>query len=70
MAQHPDVIITGSGITGLATAYELAKKGLRVTVLEAGDSIGSGGSASNGGGIRLSGRDVKEFPLAMYAEKK
>ena len=27
-----DVIVIGSGIVGSATAYELAKRGLRVTV--------------------------------------
>jgi glycine/D-amino acid oxidase-like deaminating enzyme len=29
-----DVIVIGAGIIGLATAYELAKRGLQVTVVE------------------------------------
>ena len=30
---------------------------------------GNGGSARNGGGVRQSGRDPRELPLAMYAVK-
>lgn len=31
------------------------------------DHIGNGGSSRNGGGVRQSGRDPRELPLAMYA---
>lgn len=62
-----EVIIIGGGIIGCATAYQLAKKGVSVIVLEADDSIGNGGSSRNGGGVRQSGRDPRELPLAMYA---
>lgn len=63
-----EVIIIGGGVVGCATAYYLAKKGVRdVTVLEASKSIGHGGSSRNGGGVRQSGRDVRELPYAMYA---
>ena len=51
-----------------ATAYYLAKKGVKdVVVLEADKSIGHGGSSRNGGGVRQSGRDMRELPYAMYA---
>ena len=30
----PDVIVVGAGAIGAATAYELARRGARVTVLE------------------------------------
>ena len=36
----PHVVIIGGGFTGLGAAYELVKKGMRVTVLEAAESIG------------------------------
>ncbi|MFZ5633221.1 MAG: NAD(P)/FAD-dependent oxidoreductase [Bacillota bacterium] len=41
----PDVVIVGGGIVGACTAYFLAKKGVRVTVVEAGD-IAAGASGS------------------------
>lgn len=34
---HPDVLIVGGGVVGCAAAYELAKAGLRVTVIERGE---------------------------------
>ncbi len=61
-----DVIIVGSGIIGNAAAYYLAKKGYSVIVLDKNDVIGDGGSSRNGGGVRQSGRDVRELPIAMY----
>lgn len=61
-----EVIIIGGGIIGNATAYYLAKLGVDVLVLEGSDHIGNGGSSRNGGGVRQSGRDVRELPLVMY----
>ncbi|MBC3888590.1 FAD-dependent oxidoreductase [Acetobacterium paludosum] len=69
MSKHTDIIIIGGGIIGNATAYYLAKKGLSVTVLEASKDIGIGGSSRNGGGVRQSGRDTRELPLAMWGIK-
>ncbi len=66
MNTSADVIIVGGGIIGCATAYYLAKKGKTVIVLEKGLVIGYGGSSRNGGGVRQSGRDKRELPLAMY----
>ncbi|MCD7826219.1 MAG: FAD-binding oxidoreductase [Clostridiaceae bacterium] len=68
MKQTADVIIIGGGVVGCAAAYYMAKQGIRdVVVLEADKSIGHGGSSRNGGGVRQSGRDVRELPYAMYA---
>ena len=63
-----DVIVIGGGVVGCATAYYLAKSGNNnVIVLEANESVGHGGSSRNGGGVRQSGRDVRELPYAIYA---
>lgn len=65
--QTADIIIIGGGINGCAAAYYLAKQGEKdVIVLEADKSIGHGGSSRNAGGVRQSGRDVRELPYAMY----
>ena len=69
MNNHADVIIIGGGIIGNATAYYLAKKGCSVLVLDKNESVGDGGSSRNGGGVRQSGRDKRELPLAMYGVK-
>ena len=61
-----DVIVVGSGIAGNSTAYFCAKKGLSVIVLDQ-DIIANGASCRNGGGVRASGRDAREIPLAKYA---
>ncbi len=60
-----EAVIIGGGIIGCATAYYLAKAGVSVTVLEK-SQIGEGGSSRNGGGVRQSGRDPRELPIAMY----
>ena len=66
MSNCADVVIIGGGVIGCATAYYLAKSGSSVIVLEGSDHIGDGGSSRNGGGVRQSGRDPRELPLAMY----
>jgi sarcosine oxidase subunit beta len=67
MIQSADIIIIGSGIMGNSAAYHLSKQGYSVLVLEKSRNIGNGGSSRNGGGVRQSGRDPRELPLAMYA---
>jgi sarcosine oxidase subunit beta len=69
MKRSADVIIIGGGIIGCSTAYYLAKKGRSVIVLEKSKVMGYGGSSRNGGGVRQSGRDKRELPLAMYGVK-
>lgn len=70
MKTKASVVIIGGGIIGCATAYYLAKSGMNdVIVLEGSDNIGNGGSSRNGGGVRQSGRDVRELPLVMYGIK-
>lgn len=70
MKTTADIIIVGGGLIGCATAYYLAKKGVKnIVVLEGSDVIGNGGSSRNGGGVRQSGRDPRELPLVMWGIK-
>lgn len=45
-----DVVVIGAGVIGLATAMELRRAGLRVTVIERA-AVGRGGASWAGGGI-------------------
>ncbi len=62
----PDIIVIGGGMTGLATACALAGAGLAVSVLEA-RQLGAMASTWTLGGVRQSGRDPAELPLARAA---
>ncbi len=66
MTKGAEVLIIGGGIIGCAAAYYLAKGGCSVTVLEKSGYFGNGGSSRNGGGVRQSGRDPRELPIAMW----
>ena len=48
MNEQRDVIVIGGGVIGVCSAYYLAQKGVRVTILEKGE-VASGCSYGNGG---------------------
>lgn len=49
------VIVLGGGLMGSAAAFFLARRGLRVTLLER-NRVGSGATVASFGNIRRSGR--------------
>jgi sarcosine oxidase subunit beta len=63
-----DVIIIGGGIVGCSTAYNVAKRGARVVVLEKED-IAQEASGRNRGNVRLQLRNRLELPIAMESVK-
>jgi sarcosine oxidase subunit beta len=63
-----EFIVIGGGIAGSSTAYRLAEKGHSVIVLEKG-RVGEEASGRNAGGVRQTGRDPAELPLAMESIK-
>ena len=50
LAGDPEAVVIGAGFTGLSAALEMARRGVRVVVLEAGEP-GAGASTVNGGMI-------------------
>lgn len=68
MAHTYDVVIIGAGITGAASAYFAASRGLRVLVIDRG-SIASGTSSRCEGNLLVSDKDLgPELELALYAQ--
>lgn len=65
----PDVVIVGGGISGAAAAYEIARAGHSVTLFEA-RSLAAMASGWTLGGVRQSGRDPAELPLAKAAVER
>jgi len=49
MTESPDALIVGAGAVGLACAYELARHGANVVVLDAAPRAGTGASMTNAG---------------------
>lgn len=57
------VIVLGGGLMGTATAFFLARRGVRVRLIERGP-IGAGATVASFGNIRRSGRALEQMPLA------
>jgi len=68
MEREADVVVVGAGIVGGAAAYYLARRGVRVVVVERGSMPGEQ-SRKNWGFVRQQGRDPIEMPLVMEANR-
>ena len=62
------VVVIGGGIIGVATAIELAERGVSVVLLEKGIIAGEQ-SSRNWGWCRQMGRDSREIPLVLESLK-
>ncbi len=60
----PDVLVIGGGLHGCSTALHLARRGVKVTVLEK-DHVARHASGVNAGGVRRLGRHLAEIPLSV-----
>lgn len=63
-----DVVVVGAGIAGVATAWELARRGVSVAVIEKG-RVGAEQSSRNWGWCRQQNRNPKEIPLSQLAAR-
>lgn len=64
--RSPDAIVVGAGIVGAASAYELARGGLRVLLLERGFA-GSGTTAAGMGHVLVMDDSEAQFGLTSYS---
>lgn len=67
-SSRPDTVVIGAGIVGAACAYELARAGLRVLVLEAG-FVGGGTTATGMGQIVVMDDSEAQFALTAYSSR-
>lgn len=64
----PDALIVGAGVVGAACAYELARGGLRVSLVEE-DVVGSGATAAGMGHLVALDGSEHEFALSRYSQE-
>lgn len=64
-----EVVIVGGGIYGTSLAYQLAKAGRSVTLLEAGEIAGGASGGPGERGVRACGRDLRELPICTLAQQ-
>ena len=65
--QTTDVTIVGGGLIGAWTAFFLARRGQRVTLIEKG-AVGEQSSGVNFGTLRLQGRFTGQYPLSLRSQ--
>ncbi|MGN7737674.1 NAD(P)/FAD-dependent oxidoreductase [Ensifer sp. 22564] len=63
LPEDADAVVIGGGIVGVFAAYYLARRGLKVAVVEKG-RIGAEQSSRNWGWCRQQNRDARELPMA------
>ena len=63
-----DVVVIGGGIIGVSTVLALAEKGISAALCEKG-RIGGEQSSRNWGWCRTMGRDPREIPLSIEAQR-
>lgn len=68
LPDRADVVIIGAGIMGCATAYYLAKRGIKAVLIDKSRIAGAQSSRA-WGFVRIMSRDEAEVPLMMEAMK-
>src|SRR5205807_4159409 len=69
LSQQVDIAVIGAGFTGLSAARTLAKRGVKVAVLEA-ETIGWGASSRNGGMVLTGMKLGVNKLISMYGRER
>ena len=67
MTNHTDAIVIGAGIVGASCAYELASRGLTVTVLERENAPALGSTGRSAAGVRVQFTTRPNIELSMHS---
>jgi sarcosine oxidase subunit beta len=67
LTQGHDYVVVGGGIYGCGVAWELAKRGADVLLLESGTIVEGASGGAGKRGVRANGRDPRELPLMSMA---
>lgn len=66
LPEEADVVVIGGGIVGVCSAYYLARRGIRVALVEKG-RVAAEQSSRNWGWCRQQNRDARELPMATQS---
>jgi len=64
-----DAVILGGGIIGVSSAFQLARRGLRVAILEKGSHVASGSTGQSSAVIRQRYANIEVMQLAHWSLK-
>lgn len=67
---HPDILIVGGGVVGAALAYELARRGARVLLVERGAPASGASGASMGMALWVDAGDATGLELARRGMRR
>jgi glycine/D-amino acid oxidase-like deaminating enzyme len=68
--KHPDVVVVGAGVVGASVAWHLAKRGVKVTLVDQGSGRGDGSSARATGGFRAQYGTAINIRLSLLSRAK
>ena len=70
MSKLPDVVVIGAGVVGASVAWHLAKRGVRVTIIDKGSGKGEGSSGRATGGFRAQYGTAINVQLSLLSRGK
>jgi len=68
--KHPDVVVIGAGVVGASVAWHLARRGVKVTLVDRGQGKGDGSSARATGGFRAQYGTAINIRLSLLSRAK
>ena len=70
MPRHPEVVVIGAGVVGASVAWHLARRGVKVTLVDQGNGRGQGSSGRATGGFRAQYGTAINVQLSLLSRAK